>query len=110
MSTAIAGPSSPSANATRPIAVLKEVPVTVYRLAAGSAVSFASRIRLRYSLLLIPAYTPVRLPASRSGSIPASSSARQLVSSIRRCCGSSICASTGEIRKKGASNSSRVSR
>ena len=29
------------------MAVLKEVPVTEYRLGAGSAVSLASRIRLR---------------------------------------------------------------
>ena len=48
-------PCKPSANETRPAAVLKEVPLTEYRLAAGSDVSLDSRISPRYSLLLIPA-------------------------------------------------------
>ena len=47
VSTARAGPCSPSANATRPMAVLKDVPATEYRLAAGSEVSFPSRTRPR---------------------------------------------------------------
>ena len=36
VSRAMAGPSSPRAYATLPATVLKEVPLTVYRLAAGS--------------------------------------------------------------------------
>ena len=41
--------------------------------------------------------------------IPASSRACQLTSSIMRCCGSSSCASTGEIRKNESSNLSMSS-
>ena len=66
-------------------------------------------IRSRYSLPPVPAYTPVRLPLSASGSIPASSRASQLVSSIIRCCGSIMRASMGEMRKNLESNHSMSS-
>ena len=55
VSTAIAGPARSNANATRPIAVFSEEPLTAYRLDAGSAVSLAASAKDRYSLLLIPA-------------------------------------------------------
>ena len=99
MSSGIAGPMSPSAKEIRPAATLPAVPRY-----AMSAPLLA--IRSRYSQPLIPTYTPVRLPRSPSGSIPASSSARQLVSSSIRCCGSMVLASIGRMPKNRASNSS----
>ena len=47
----------------------------------------------------MPTKTPVRLPASRSGTCPASSSASHATSSRSRCCGSIRDASRGEMPK-----------
>ncbi len=52
----------------------------------------------------MPIKTPVWVPSSFSVDWPAFSSASQLVSSSRRCCGSMLMASRGEIPKNAASN------
>ncbi len=54
---------------------------------------------------MVPTNTPVRLPRRVAGSMPACSKASHAVSSSRRCCGSMLCASRGEIPKNSASNS-----
>ena len=114
VSTAIAGPWRPSMKASRPLMPLRLVPRLAYSLAArptdSGDWSSARKTTSRYSRLLTPVNTPVRVPLSRSGFSPASSSARQVVSRVSRCCGSTICASSGDMRKKAASNRSMSSR
>ena len=43
----MAGPFKPSAKATRPMAVLRDVPLTEYRLVVASSVSLDSRVSPR---------------------------------------------------------------
>ena len=63
-----------------------------------------------YSLRHAPANTPVCERRSELGGIPACSNASQATSSSRRCCGSILSASLGEISKNSASKASMSGR
>ncbi len=107
VSIATAGPSNPSAKATRPEMALSALPVMKW----GSILSIDSEDnRCAYSLAATPTKIPVGLPRKAAGAYPALSRPSHTVSSISRCCGSIQTASRGEMPKNSGSNPSISSR
>jgi hypothetical protein len=97
--TAIAGPRSPNAYATRPGMNDPSEPVRSY--AEESPDCMRSTVQ---SVDATPKYTPVRVSLRAASDSPASSNASQPTWSAMRCCGSSVSASESAIPKNPASN------
>ncbi|CNK06543.1 Uncharacterised protein [Mycobacterium tuberculosis] len=103
----MAGPSSPSANATRPAITLSALPVMKCASRVSTELACSS---WEYSLAATPTNTPVRLPRNAAGAYPARSRPSHAISSISRCCGSIHTASRGEMLKNSGSKPSMLSR
>src|SRR5271166_2376497 len=106
VSTATEGPRRSRKYDKRFAMMLIAPPVLLQPSTCGRSVEAIAPYSLRHD----PANTPVCERRSELGGIPACSNASQATSSSRRCCGSILSASLGEISKKSASKASMPSR